>query len=234
MKSLQFFSFCLFLLGCHCSPQEVTLYSSTGCTGSSVYINGDVPDLAAVGFNDIANSALKNGIWIFYENGNYNAVGGQTLLFWSINYCSDFDPEERNMVSSLRYAGKQDSLNGETFSLYEGYFFTGQEYWSDTDNADLGDFNDRATSLMITGQSPWTIYSDNGFGGMPLCFYPDTYIEAGFERIDLGYFADLAMYGFDKAVSSVAKGCFGKNIVRLSHPANKSTSSHAGMVMNKQ
>lgn len=62
-------------------------------------------------------------------------------------------------MSSLRFVGSPVSLNTDTITLYEGTAFTGNEYYTEYDAATLGPLAMSVSSLVITGLSPWTVYT---------------------------------------------------------------------------
>lgn len=68
-------------------------------------------------------------------------------------------PLPPSQMSSLRYVGSSVSLNTDTITLYEGTAFTGNEYYTEYDAASLGPLAGSVSSLVITGPSPWTVYT---------------------------------------------------------------------------
>ncbi|KAF2348302.1 hypothetical protein FHG87_020943, partial [Trinorchestia longiramus] len=62
-------------------------------------------------------------------------------------------------ASSLRYAGSPYGLDDNYYNLYEGEYFQGTELRGNVDKTDLGDLDQKVSSLIITGQSEWTIYT---------------------------------------------------------------------------
>ena len=55
-------------------PQHLDCYESPNCYGTSISINGYVPDLSKPPyyFDNRIHSCRFNGIWIFYDEINYN------------------------------------------------------------------------------------------------------------------------------------------------------------------
>ena len=62
-------------------------------------------------------------------------------------------------MSSLRYVGSPSTLNANTITFYEGDSFTGEEYYTETDALNFGSLGGRISSMIVTGNSYWTVYT---------------------------------------------------------------------------
>merc|ERR1711970_1595307 len=61
-------------------------------------------------------------------------------------------------------------------TLYLGRDFTGGEDMLIRSDDNLGEFAEQATSMVITGASSWTIYSEEFFGGYSMCLVPQAVV----------------------------------------------------------
>merc|ERR1711942_429860 len=113
------------------------------------------------------------------------------------------------MGSSVRFAGTGD-LADESATLYHGFFYMGGEDLIIRDMDELGDFEREASSMIVTGESPWTVYSEDYYEGIAVCLEPwnvgnDTYVGS-FEVYTIGSSTNV--------VSSVKKGCHAEKIIK--------------------
>jgi len=177
------------------------------------------PDLRTIYFDNRISSACQTGLWFYYSETDYNnRAGGYVYWMHGIEYCGVFPSTFDNMASSVRFGGSPYHLNEDSFTLYAGESFTGDEFWSYKDEADLTYIANRGSSLVITGQSAWTFYSELNYRGRSVCVYPSTDHDVspdGSERLDLGLFPTISSTGIaSDSVSSVAKGCYSRNVVK--------------------
>ena len=63
----------------------------------------------------------------------------------------------------------------------------------------------------MTGSNPWTLYEEENYEGKAVCFNPGG-TGPGETDGSPGFYGNK-MEGMEKKVSSVRKGCFGKNIL---------------------
>ncbi|XP_047491763.1 uncharacterized protein LOC125040987 [Penaeus chinensis] len=204
------------------------LYKGIDEHGEMLPVTSYISSLDLYGFNDEVESTCLNGMWIFYEHDEYNPTSGTVYWIIGINYCTTFDVPERNIFSSIKYVGNNNVLNADTFTLYQGTYFSGMEYYAEGDIPDLGSFSNLASSTILTGSSPWTLFSGTGYTGTALCLYPDTdSISVNDQAITVGAHGQLSSYSFDNNVRSVAKGCFTKNVAKAKLTPQGSTSNGA-------
>ncbi|CAL4140337.1 unnamed protein product, partial [Meganyctiphanes norvegica] len=196
------------------SGPYIELYSGTGQTGASVTITEYAHDLSILGWDDLARSFCAVGVWILYDNTNYNMNNGP-FSSWSevtINAergCHDIPVTHHGKLSSVRFSGSGD-LRDETATMYHGYFFMGGEDLIIRDMDELGDFEREASSMIVTGESTWTVYSEEYYEGISICLEPwnignSQYVGA-FEVNDIGM--------PNNVISSIKKGCFSKNVIK--------------------
>ncbi|CAL4192645.1 unnamed protein product, partial [Meganyctiphanes norvegica] len=108
-------------------------------------------------------------------------------------------------ASSVRYAGT-GNLDDETITIYHSPEYAGGEIMFIREEPFFGDYNNEASSMIITGETPWTVYSDPGYHGDSVCLQPwpignGQWFGAWNNR-------DIGMP--NNEISSVQKGCFEK------------------------
>ncbi|KAK7069030.1 hypothetical protein SK128_007343 [Halocaridina rubra] len=111
----------------------------------------------------------------------------------------------------MRHVGRMDSINADTFTLYDGDWFTGDQYYGELDQSVLNSFNNLATSVIVTGQSSWTFYAQHDYGGKSFCLPPVNGTSGN--EIQLGYSVNLDDNGWNNTISSVRKGCFSDFVI---------------------
>nr|XP_040575471.1 beta/gamma crystallin domain-containing protein 1-like [Lepeophtheirus salmonis] len=196
------------LVGISLGAQDIRLFSETNLQGTSKIVARNEEDLQLIGFNNKAKSAYLYGIWLLYEEidfnrGNYNKM---VSYVWGRNVQISTLGEINGKVSSTRYSGVDD-LFANTINFYEGPGFMGIEQSVQRDSPKLN-YDNFGKSIIITGCKPWTLYEKENFGGKKICVYPNlssTPCKPGFleKPSAFGNFADQ--------VSSVRLGCFSKS-----------------------
>merc|ERR1711970_611072 len=184
------------------------VYSGTGQEGASATVYDYNHNLADIGFDDLTSSVCGEGVWILYENMNYNNSHhhGWTQVFASGTYSCDNLPVTReNQASSVRYAGTGD-LNDDTLTIYHSHNYGGGEVMFIREEPFLGDYNNEGSSLIITGESSWTVYEHPGYKGDAICLEP--YPIGGDYSFGAWNVEDIGMT--HNVISSVQKGCFSK------------------------
>lgn len=199
-------------------PGFARVFSEFGEAGLFYDFTEYVPDLRVYDFDNIIRSACQTGLWFYYGEIEYNQSPGSVYWMHGIEYCGDMPINYADQTSSLRYAGSPFALNEDSFTLYEGEFFTGSEFWGNEDYYNSLDYLDQmASSLVLTGLSPWTFFTGLDYTGLALCVYPSTDHDVGEDgsTIDFGIFASFNELGFDDdVIRSAAKGCFSETVVR--------------------
>lgn len=193
------------------------VYSQPNYSGNYLDVYDYVPDLFNTGIDDDIDSVYQSGMWMYYENNNYNEGAGRVYFVHGIEISVNFPFDSSNMVSSIRYAGSGESPNDDTWTVFAGQYFTGSEYYGVTDSASLDYLDLDTSSIIVTGLSPWTLYSGLSWSGDSICVYPDTDHDVGpqGDRLDFGIFPDITSFGIpDNSVRSVRKGCWSDNIAK--------------------
>jgi len=217
------------------SPGFTRDYSQFGQAGQYYDFTDYVPNLAQYGFDNMIRSLCQTGMWMYYEQVDYNQQAGVLLWVHGIEYCSDMSNNIADKTSSLRYAGSPYSLNGDCFTLYQGEFFTGSEYWGDQayyPNIDYmaGD----SSSLVINGVSPWTFYTSENYRGQAVCVYPNTDHDVVNDvSIDFGIYRQMSQLGLsDNSIRSVAKGCYSKTVINAAplHTIRRDSNGAVGFI----
>ncbi|CAG0905154.1 unnamed protein product, partial [Darwinula stevensoni] len=181
------------------NQQSITFFSEPNCEGE--YITQNCPDISQcvpnVGDNAIS-CACVIGIWILYSEPFYNSQGFGTVEWWfGLGYCWNLGPTD-NQVSSLRSAGLKTNFMANTITLYYHLLFMGEEYIDITDLPDVP-MND-VNSIIITGESDWTVYTLPNFLGASACLS----VQAG---TFVGFYTDLSDLEIN-SVRSFREGCF--------------------------
>ncbi|XP_040572657.1 uncharacterized protein [Lepeophtheirus salmonis] len=194
------------------------LYSETGFTGYSTEIRDYVKDLSTHNFEDFSKSAIINGVWIFYENTDYNQFefGKRSFYGWGKDHKISSFGQLNRALSSVRYSGAGENMKYSTINFYEGSGFMGNEqyFYSDTPSLNHDNFGE---SIIVTGCDPWTLYEERSYRGDRICVYP-----ASTQKCEPGFYIQPQDFGhFVNKVSSVRKGCFSKKVFKgVGVPAN--------------
>ncbi|MBW8521743.1 hypothetical protein K1D78_25525, partial [Escherichia coli] len=79
MKSLLLLP--LLLLGVNAGPSYTECYSGPNLGGYYVYFDNYAPDLYANGIDNDIESVYQTGMWIYYENYDYNVAAAGLVYF---------------------------------------------------------------------------------------------------------------------------------------------------------
>ncbi|CAL4140339.1 unnamed protein product, partial [Meganyctiphanes norvegica] len=195
---------------------SLILYSDSGHVGATHNVTEFDHDLSLSGFDNIAKSFCAEGVWILYDAPDYN-MHHDPFFSWSyvsVNSqwgCHELPVTHHDKVSSVRFAGTGD-MQDESVTLYHGFNFMGGEILIIRSRDELGEFKPETSSMIITGQSSWTAYSEEFYGGFGICMEPwnvGNGIYVGVFEVD-----DIGVPNND--ISSVRKGCFAeKHVTRI-------------------
>ncbi|XP_064083886.1 uncharacterized protein LOC135199660, partial [Macrobrachium nipponense] len=192
------------------------VFSLPNSMGNYLDVYQYIPDLFNTGLDNDIESVHQTGMWIYYENPNYNVEsGGEVYFVHGVDLSLNFPNQYCNLVTSMRYAGNKDVPNADTWTLYEGEFFSGLEFYGESDAASLDYLDLKASSMVLTGESPWTIYSGQSYSGDSRCVYPDTDHDIGpfGDRLDFGIYTTMSAVGVpDNTIRSVKKGCWASKV----------------------
>ncbi|XP_018008087.1 uncharacterized protein LOC108665794 [Hyalella azteca] len=174
------------------------------------------PDLNLIGLDNQIRSACQTGIWMLYENIDYNYLtSGAVCVQPAVGDCFDLSAACFGTVSSLRYAGSDDGLNDNFYNLYEGVSFQGLEYKGNNTSTDVGSLDEKVSSVILSGTERWTFFTGPGFTGGSVCAIPDDqYIGSDGTILNFGLFETLNELSlFDGGIRSLIKGCFSDTVV---------------------
>ena len=63
-------------------------------------------------------------------------------------------------ISSIRRVGEPyDPFSTSSLTLFDGHYYKGSSFYTIDSIAYMQDFNDKASSLIVTGKESWTIYA---------------------------------------------------------------------------
>jgi hypothetical protein len=150
--------------------EGVYLYDLPNYQGRCIKITGDVPNLAAVGFDNTASSVRIEGAWITSLFAD-NDFGGQSSFFTrsDSNLADNVIGDNRTSSVGAR-RGTRETLcddGGEGVYLYDQPNYRGRCIKltdSYTDLSVLG-FNNITSSIRIVGSWTAALYVDQNYGG---------------------------------------------------------------------
>ncbi|CAL4105042.1 unnamed protein product [Meganyctiphanes norvegica] len=190
--------------------QITRLYTAPFGMGQFWDFNSSIPDLGVYGFENTIRSICLTGIWIYYENIDFNKIPGQVFWMPGFKSCTNLPRNFQNSkFSSVRFAGSPTNINSDSWTLYDGASFTRNSLYGTQDSGDLGELDLKVSSVILTGTSPWSFYSGKGWNGRGACVFPTQYytLENG-ERFNFRLIPRItAMNIPDNAVRSIKKGC---------------------------
>ncbi|CAL4183444.1 unnamed protein product, partial [Meganyctiphanes norvegica] len=192
-------------------PSYLELYTGEDATGASITIEEYTHDLSVIGFDDLTKSVCGQGVWLLYNYHSYNNYHWQftwtEFVAFASHDCHNLPVTRHGEASSVRFAGTGD-LADETITIYHGFDYTQGEEMFIRDEDWFGDYNNEASSLIVTGPSPWTIY-EHSFSGAAVCLEPydigGSYV-GGWNAVDVGM--------PNNVISSVKKGCFAEKTLK--------------------
>ncbi|XP_068226229.1 uncharacterized protein [Palaemon carinicauda] len=207
------------------------IYSRTDGRGNYVDIYQYIPDLYGTGYNDDIESVYQTGMWMYYENNNYNTkYSGRVYFAHGIGLGVNFPRSFKNAASSIRFAGNRNYPGANTWIAYEGDYFTGQQFYGETDAYSLEYLDLKVSSFIITGSVPWTIYSGQSFTGDTRCVYPNEH-DTGYagDYLNFGIYPTMSDIGIrDNTIRSVRMGCWSNNVVKSSKVKYEHRSKNGG------
>ena len=119
-------------------------------------------------WNDRASSAAVSGgcQWILYENSNYD---GDSAVISPGKYTFSSSPSSVFPSDTLTAVYCLPSEGTPAIVLFEHDYYRGQSRVLTSSNPDLGNFNDKATSFIITG-GRWQLYTDENYMGSSVIY----------------------------------------------------------------
>lgn len=160
----------------------VELFEGYNFTGRRIVIEQDTYDMAAIGFNDVAKSAVvRAGSW---EMCRHKDMRGTCRTFSQGSY-ADLGEGLVNEVSSLRMVAAPTAAPVPVqprglVELFEGHNFQGKSMRFETDTPDLDplQFNDRTLSAIVHSGT-WEMCVDGNYRGSCRTYAPGRYADIG-------------------------------------------------------
>jgi len=111
-------------------------------------------------------------------------------------------------VSSVRFAGVPTDYKADTFTIYAREYFQGAEDFTTSDKPTV--VVTYHESLIITGNSSWTVYDQRYYGGNSIC------LSITGSSYAPQFIPSLSSIGVPNgSIQSMRKGCFAENIKKL-------------------
>jgi hypothetical protein len=171
--------------GAAAQAAEITLYEHADFGGAQLTLRGWTPSIGATGFNDRASSVVvASGRWELCSDADFKGTcsvftrGEYPTLPGNLN---DRISSARELGSyGDRRGGYNDYGRGE-LQLFAGPEFQGRSLTLQGDSPSLSrsDFNDRATSVVVT-RGTWELCFDDNYGGECRFFSPGSYPDLGY------------------------------------------------------
>ncbi|XP_018014053.1 uncharacterized protein LOC108671084 [Hyalella azteca] len=155
-------------------------------------------------------SSLLKGSWILYPSVAY---AGTSYQYHGVNSCYNLTTSAS--INSLRYAGSPYGMDDVYFNLYNTTYFGGNEFTGNTNTETVVELDMEVSSLIVSGQSPWTFFTGLKFTGESVCVYPS--YNSTDNGISIHYFdaASMSSLGLpDNSIRSVARGCLSDTVYR--------------------
>jgi uncharacterized protein YcfJ len=162
---------------------QVTFYENEGFSGRSFLTNTQVRNLNRNQFNDRASSVVVvGGPWELCEDNQFR---GRCVVLRQGQYPSMTAMRLNDRVSSVRLASREARADEERYApaaasgqvtFYENDGFTGRSFTTlqPVDNFVQKNFNDRASSVVVTGGA-WELCDDVRYNGRCVVLRPGQY-----------------------------------------------------------
>ena len=182
--------------------QQLECFTQGGGGGLSEVFIDAISDLEKYSWDDKISSCCATGSWLLYTDKEYNNEREGVAMYWIYgeNTCLDMPDRFNNQASSLRYAGSRADWCFPSINLYYGQYFSGVDSaWYFKDMPSLGSL--AVQSLIVSGDSAWTLYEGENYSGRSVCLPPST-SGACLPAVYLDYLV----------IGSVKKGCYGDTL----------------------
>ena len=158
---------------------QVVLYEHDNFQGRTYGVSRQAPNLAHVGFNDIASSVvIRSGGWQLCSDAGYQ---GQCVTLGPGRYASLRSMGLNDRLSSVRAAASTGGGHPQTdVTLYEHDGFAGRSFpvAREVSNLATVGFNDVASSVVIRS-GRWQLCSDAGYRGQCVTLATGRYPSLG-------------------------------------------------------
>ena len=186
--------------------QRLQCWDRTSQNGDSVIATDYMPYISYHNMDNKIESCVFNGIWILYGEEVYNSGNPLAHNFWAYgeNYATDMPSNFMNEASSLRYSGHPQDMYKDSINMYFNEYFMGDEEFA-YQNSPVLNYDNRAQSIIVTGDQWWTIYESANYGGYKACLAP------GQDTMPAFYSTMGSLHSLANDISSVAIGCYAKD-----------------------
>ena len=181
--------------------QKIECFDRLNGEGVPATYTDAIKNLGDYSFNEKITSCCATGSWILYADSYYNNRDASAPSYWIYgeNNCKNVPDWFDNQASSLRFAGSKADWCFDSINLYYGPNFSGnRSEWFFKDKSSLGRM--RAQSLIVNGDSPWTLYQLENYQGRSVCVYPSRSVTGACQPAFYKYYYAV--------VGSIRKGCF--------------------------
>jgi len=184
--------------------QYIDCYEFPNRGGRRLRLTDYAPALSKYNFDNIISSCCVTGIWLLYQDTNYNSAnaGASSYYVYGDQYCVDLPQGFDNQASSVRYTGAPDDWRASTLNFYQNEYFIGGEEFTYADITQLN-YAKQAESIIVSGCDAWTLYDQPNYKGNCACVHPSdtTKCIPGF------YSTKKALGSMAKRVTSAKRGC---------------------------
>ena len=186
--------------------QRLQCWDRTSQNGDSVIATDYMPYISYHNMDNKIESCVFNGIWILYGEEVYNSGNPLAHNFWAYgeNYATDMPSNFMNEASSLRYSGHPQDMYKDSINMYFNEYFMGDEEFA-YQNSPVLNYDNRAQSIIVTGDQWWTIYESANYGGYKACLAP------GQDNMPAFCSTMGSLHSLANDISSVAIGCYAKD-----------------------
>jgi uncharacterized protein YcfJ/uncharacterized protein (UPF0179 family) len=174
------------------APAQITFYENESFGGRSFTTDTLVENLRSEGFNDRVSSVTVTGPdqWEVCEDARFN---GRCVVLRPGQYPSLRGTALNDRISSVRNtSAKAPAPASAQVTIFENSNFSGRSFSSKAavDNLTTYGFNDRASSVLVAGDSRWEVCDESRFNGRCMVLRP-------------GQYTTLAAMGLNNRISSV-------------------------------
>jgi uncharacterized protein YcfJ len=183
---------------CGAAMADVTFYEHDNYSGRAVTVHDPIADFQRIGFDDRASSVVVTGRpWEVCDNAGFS---GHCFVLRPGNYPSLSAMGLNDRISSARATDRNGAIPDNRWAppplpgqvtFYEDPGFHGRSFSTTSDIGDFrrSGFNDRASSVTVTGEN-WQACDDIGYAGRCVFLRP-------------GNYPNLAAMGMNDSISSV-------------------------------
>jgi uncharacterized protein YcfJ len=174
------------------NPAQITFYENESFGGRSFTTDTLVENFRSNGFNDRVSSVMVTGPdqWEACEDVRFN---GRCVILRPGRYPSLRGTGLNDRISSVRNSATTAATSAPAqITFYENESFGGRSFTTDTlvENLRSEGFNDRVSSVTVTGPDQWEVCEDARFNGRCVVLRP-------------GQYTTLAAMGLNNRISSV-------------------------------